>query len=309
MTKSLRMLFLVLALALTPVMAWGEDPYGDGNKSIVNQYGGDLDHPNQAYVDQDGKINLATINQGAPGEPVYDNVASQTQTNHNNTATITQHGVWNDATQIQKGHDSHATITQTGDGDGSLADINVAIQKQGLVHSTSYDNYAEIIQRGGHGNFASQIQDGEKDGYFALHPVKIEQVGSYNTAEQVQGPVSYNESATILQTGMGNTARQEQQCCNNTATIVQNLDGNYALQQQVFSNYSTADIYQSGSENWAEQYQHGSHLVARASQDTFGCLNQSFQNQVGIGHLSTVLQDGSANYVNVVQRGGSSVHP
>src|SRR3972149_3632468 len=143
MTKSLRMLFLILALALAPAMAFA-DPVLLGNTSTVEQYGDD----NKAYVDQDGQKNTATIHQGTSSADAFNNYAKQQQYGgSDNVATIDQLGTWNSAHQEQQGAANQATIEQTGTGT-SGAEKNIAHQKQALTNALSTDNKATIKQVG-----------------------------------------------------------------------------------------------------------------------------------------------------------------
>lgn len=304
MTKSLRMLFLVLALALAPAMAFA-DPALLGNTSTLKQYGDD----NDGLVNQAGQKNTATINQGTPTENAFNNYAQQKQYGGSyNEALIDQLGTWNDARQEQKGTHNHAKIEQTGTGTSEL-EINIAHQRQAL-HNPGSDGNKATIKQVGLGNTADQTQDGWNNSLESLVPARygIEQRGDLNEATQIQ--VGSHQTGTIFQDGNSNHALQNQSCCYNTATIDQIFDDNTASQLQIGGVKNKAEIRQVGWDNEAYQTQSGNWNTAKAFQLDGACLNTSIQDQGGIGgHTSTVTQVGFHNFASVIQRGGGYVTP
>ncbi|MGB2078278.1 MAG: hypothetical protein ACPHV3_00735 [Vibrio sp.] len=103
----------------------------------INQQGGQVGNPNQAFVGQTGYGNEATINQTGSG-----NTAKVVQLGVKNDANIKQDGFDNTALIVQSGLFNSATIEQSGNGN------NAYIGQVGL----GQDEY--LSQTGGENTFA-----------------------------------------------------------------------------------------------------------------------------------------------------------
>lgn len=162
----------------------------------------------------------------------------------------------------------------------------------------------------------------------------IKQIGSRNTANvdqmttpdiplllEIYGPLS----ATITQTGDGNTANQIQRTLLNTANIVQSGFNNVASQSQdVFmtpdleGSLNKASINQEGWSNTAEQTQDGwlnnaeirqpgANNTAQQFQLLYSAGNTAFAEQSGEMNQSTQTQQGFLNSAEVYQKSDRNI--
>jgi hypothetical protein len=257
---------------------------GDDNYSSVNQknnYGASSSIANRATTEQVGNGNAAHISQSAA------DISGDTM-----KATAKQTGDGNRSVQLQTNRRNTATITQNNYGYGPVG--NHASQVQ-----VGTDAIADIEQKNGFGNVASQVQTGYIGGTKVANggEAYIDQSGSLNAAFQVQSGIGI---VTIEQTGNSNFAAQTQSG-NSTAETFQTSSSNFALQAQSGGDGNFATVSQSvGNGNRSYQTQIGSSNYSTVAQ--IGALNQSSTRQEGNSHYASVRQDGNSNKSTVVQK-------
>ena len=187
---------------------------GDNNIADTEQnYGGAGAAYNDASQYQDGLSNEAYITSSKQAN------AYQTQTGNDNYAITTQ-GAYNDASQTQTGNDNVAEIIQS---TGGWTYSNFASQSQSgndnwvLTEQIGKDNTAKLAQSDasyadlyqlGDGNLIEGLTSGTDGSSLDGSTLDVDQLGDNNMVGIYQANAA---TATVLQTGNGNTATVNQQ--------------------------------------------------------------------------------------------------
>lgn len=263
------------------------------NTSTVIQTG-DLQF---ADVDQIGS-NTAMVGQNESGtpsnSPAYMNNAVVYQDGIDNTATI-----WQDETGDGNKGENDATITQLGFSNTSLQITNAPNYNSGLDVAAWQEGIGNVVYQ--------NIQGGYTD-YFSTY-----QLGNYHNATQLGTDITTN-TAYIYQYDEHNTATQNLFGSNNgyyggvydneRILIVQHGTWNNATQTFTgigSSHGNTADIYQDGYDNTANQVGIGRDLYADFNQ--IGNYNNAYSVQNGEQLQVFVNQNGNSHNANSSQTG------
>lgn len=182
--------------------------------------------------------------------------------------------------------------------------ISFAQDNKSEVIQDGFDLISEVVQDG-YLNKAYQNQNG------GMKEAYIRQVGYGNKASQTQkdGPSGSTKvgTATILQVGELNTARQSQNNFGNSwLNSTQRGEGNVSVQEQFSGHGNQGTVLQVGEYNFAKQGQAGTANIATATQR--GRSNKAWQSQDGIKNTAVLLQLGNGNKSWQTQT-GESRHP
>lgn len=301
---------------------------GDDNRVMVRQAGARMSVRTVQNNGSGTGGNLAQVWQTGevmPGPSGLENAVEVLQSGSLNESTSIQEGNYNDALTRQGQNDdassgNRALIRQ---GTGNQAENNFAgIDQDGTDNQAqtqqTYDNSDAWTQQVGNRNWSRINQNAGPNGSDG-HLASVEQDGDDNASDVMQSGAGARNSATAVQVGNGNYAKQTQ-----TTDAVQGGVGNSALANQGYGSISAPLIgsiwsgqllavddvangafsgdgsfagiafqNQSGSENTAESHQFGADGVDG---------NYSEQNQGGSNNDAFVVQNaygnpaGGANY-------------
>ena len=250
---------------------------------------------NTATVTTEGDDNVNSVTQSGSNEAIIDQLANNsdvtvTQLGTDNFARVDQDGKWpvgpvvsESATQYQDGTNLEARIKQqTDSGHGGSS----ASQTQEGV-----DHYAKAWQFSWNSSII-QEQYGSEGG---------------NWAEAYQK--HYNNSITQIQDGKGNVAAVDEQSgwgsvVGNSASQTQIGNWNHTLIGQNGGDGNSAEVVQSGHDNWA-----GYGLSGGGQYGIYqtGSMNDAVVTQNDNVNKSEVFQSGYGNEVDVLQNGGAGL--
>lgn len=267
------------------------------NKAYIRQGVAQQAEDNSAVVEQDGRLNEATIQQ------TWDNSDAWTrQRGAENKSMILQnaspensagHEAWN----RQVGDRNESFISQEGAGARNVAsanqkgDDNQAKQAQTTSSPFFFGNNASIEQgelRSDNVPFLDLVTTIDPLNQLDFKAAPFNEVSVGAGAKQTQSGTLQN--AEIVQwggaVGDSNYAEQEQSGSTNNAGIFQNHEG-------------------VGGDNYAKQDQAGFLNFAAIGQEGFG--NKALQTQTGVFNIAGSVQEGDHNLLNIHQFGNANV--
>ena len=231
--------------------------------------------------------------------PVVPSAADQ------NFLEIESVGLNNVAKVDQQGKDNWATVDQAGIGNRAIVN-QINHNTKNATNPTNADNIISTVNQTGNNNkaFVTQEHDGTM-GPLGVMTSDIDQVGNGNKATHIQGPGSKTGVmlAVAEQTGLNNTAHQEQHGYRNQEFVIQNGNNNVGRQFQGNNLMgSNAVILQPAHNNRASQTQlSGTAQNALILQEGNG--NKATQNQEGWVNLALTHQPGHNNVASQEQAG------
>ena len=253
-----------------------------------------------------------TFNSVTPGQV---NISTVVQIGDTHQADVDQQGIFNTSKILQKTKDNVADVLQINEKGydvPTLSDISQTGEKNNALveqisnatKSVTLGLMEAWINQSGNQNTAIQYQGGGK--YQGKSYAFIDQSGFANFASQNQK--KFGNSATILQPGWENKAEQGQDAdlvddyvgSNNTALIIQAGLGNDAFQHQVGES-NTATIIQPGILNLARQNQDFLSNKNTATITQKGATNEAYQTQIGMLNEAEIDQPGNNNYFTQTQ--------
>jgi len=273
--------------------------YQNGSSNTGTQFFGNLSKENYADIDQFGEANEAhqTFSSGnstaistlTAFQNGQGNQSEQTVTvGNDNTGYVEQTGNYGDAFQTFTGDDNNASVDQSGY-------MNVATQD--LIGDM---NNATIEQVGGSENSATQKMEGHNDN------ATIQQLnnsyGSYNTASQTFTSTSGDNTASILQNGLGgatppNTATQYVEGTSNNLSITQTAESWYSDATQNVLGAESSNNTLTINQDWGDDN--------NALQTVSGSSNTVYGEQHGVwygnGENLTQTITGDLNDISVIQ--------
>ena len=299
-----------------------------GDDNTADQVFGNLTKENHALIDQNGNKNKAVqnfvsgnstsisyLNSYQVGDGNYSN--QEVSVGNNNTGTVNQTGsvgnapMGNEAYQTFAGDGNNAIITQNGDDNWAKQQVDGSNNKLTI----------DQIQYGNSGNKATQNAIGNNNGDGDWHIASIEQAGANNTA--TQNFYGQSENASIVQEGIDHNAEQmfTSSSVHNFTNITQKGENNSAY-MYIEGARNPSYIRQDKKNSIAKQYIYGASSIGNwtlieQNMNTSGESNLTEQyvtgqynstNSYQKGSYGSVLQTtlGNYNYAIVVQKGSNN---